>query len=158
MVSQPWDNVPPRCSLSPVAASSGHADRAPTGLKIFRFRPTFPWLARHGLDDHATPWLNTIRGPAPLIKARVTGFRVPRTVILTPMRVRGSQTVVPITPNSQCSRAARTAPPGPASAWPFAVWSQCRAQRRSECNTRASPTTGSVPCRGKPGSYPSRRP
>jgi len=58
-----------------------------TGLKILWFPQTFPWLARHGLNDHATPWLNTLRGPAPLIKPRETGFRVPRTAILTPMPV-----------------------------------------------------------------------
>jgi hypothetical protein len=74
-----------------------------TGLEIFRFRHTFPWLARHGLNDHATPWLNALRGPAPLIKDRVTGFRVPRAVISTPM---------PLTPTTS-----RTwGPPPPPSA------------------------------------------
>jgi hypothetical protein len=60
----------------------------PTGLKIPRLRHAFPWLARHGLNDHATPWLNTLHRPEPLIKARIMGFRVPRTVVLTPMGCR----------------------------------------------------------------------
>jgi hypothetical protein len=81
---------PSRYSLSPVGAPSGHADIALTGLKIFWFRPTLPRLARHGLNDHATSWRNTLCGPAFLIEACVTGFRVPRIVILTPMRMRGS--------------------------------------------------------------------
>ena len=80
---------PPQYSFSPVGAPSGHADIAPTGLKIFRFRHTFPWLARHGLNDHATPWLNTLRGPAPLIQARDRGFAGILEVILTPMRGSG---------------------------------------------------------------------
>ena len=77
---------PPRYSLSPVGARLGHADSAPTGLKTLWFPQTFPRLARHGPNDHATPWLNTLRGPAPLIKSRVTGFRVPRAAIFAPMR------------------------------------------------------------------------
>jgi hypothetical protein len=55
---------PPRYFLSPVWARSGHPDSAPTGLKIFWFPQTLPRLARHGPNDHATPWLNTLRGPA----------------------------------------------------------------------------------------------
>ena len=77
---------PPQYSLSPVGAPSGHADSAPTGLKILWFPQRFPRLARHGPNDHATPWLNTLRGPALLIRAFVTGYRVLRAVILTPMR------------------------------------------------------------------------
>ena len=68
---------PPRYSVSPVGARSGHADSTPTGLKTLWFPQTFPRLARHGPNDHATPRLNTLRGPALLIKARVTGFRGP---------------------------------------------------------------------------------
>ena len=67
-----------------VGAPSGHADSAPTWLKILWFLQTLPRLDRHGLNDHATPWLNRLRSPVPLIKARVTGFRVPRAVILAP--------------------------------------------------------------------------
>ena len=80
---------PPQYSLSPVGAPSGHADSAPTGLKMFRFRHTFPWLARHGLNDHATPWLNTLRSPAPLIKARDTGLAGILDIIFTPMPTGG---------------------------------------------------------------------
>jgi len=46
-------------------------------------------MAGHGLNDHATPWLNTLRGPAPLIKARDTGFARIFEVILTPMGAGG---------------------------------------------------------------------
>ena len=77
---------PPQYFFSPVGAPSGHADSAPTGLKILWFPQSFPRLARRGPNDHATPWLKTLRGPAPLIKAFVTGFRLPRAAILTPMR------------------------------------------------------------------------
>ena len=80
---------PLQFALSPVGAASGHADNAPTGLKIFRLPHVFPWLARHGLNDHATPWLTTLRHPTPLIKGRDTGSAGIPKVILAPMGAGG---------------------------------------------------------------------
>ncbi len=40
-------------------------DAAPMGLKRIFIRPSFPWLARHGLHYTATPWLAGWRRPQP---------------------------------------------------------------------------------------------